>query len=572
MRNDRSSRKTAVLQSENGLSKKHFRLILILIVIIAVALIAHGIFRPDRNASLKIIYTGNMEGQTEGTEEYAGYARIASLAKEAASDGSHVLLLDAGNCLGGSSNAETGEGASIISIMNTVGYDALVPGPLDFIYGSDALSSLRSKASFPFLAANIMKSDGSTLLENYKILTINSVRIGIIGVTTGLDPSQAETASLTIADPVETVQTLLEQMSGRTDAVIVLAYTGDDTVASSLADINGVSMVIESGTSEAHADTKENGSMIVSAGERGSVIGVASLDITRSGSSITNAFYKNTDFAKLSEDKATAEAVSSAAESLSEEESLQLGSITITEFSDTSADETSSDDNSDDSSDTSDNASDISSDSQTDGTDSFTGHNTETGTGNFVADAMLDAASADQASLAIIPDKCIKGTLVTGAVTRGQIDALFDSHLYLAACKMTGGELRTALEASFENYPQAEDFLQVSGISYTFNSSTSIGSRLSDIIIDGHSLDDARTYVVAMPDTLASQLGYTSESTGKISSGRTIASVVANYIQKQQKTNAQTGTQESTNESESESSASEETSSESDTARITIVE
>ena len=92
-----------------------------------------------------------------------------------------------------------------------------------------------------------MKSDGSTLLENYKILTINSVRIGIIGVTTGLDPSQAATESLTIADPVETVRTLIGQMSGRTDAVIVLAYTGDESVASTLADISGVSLVIESG-------------------------------------------------------------------------------------------------------------------------------------------------------------------------------------------------------------------------------------------------------------------------------------------------------------------------------------
>ena len=567
MKNDRNSRKTAVLQSEKGLSRNHFRLILILIAIIVIALIAHGILRPDRNASLKIIYTGNMEGQIVGTEEYAGYARVASLAKEAASDGSHILLLDAGNCLGGNINAEVDEGQSMVSIMSTAGYDALVPGPLDFIYGSDVLSSLRSKASFPFLAANIMKSDGSTLLENYKILTINSVRIGIIGVTTGLDPSQAATESLTIADPVETVRTLIGQMSGRTDAVIVLAYAGDESVASALADISGVSLVIESVSSEANADTRESGAMVVSAGERGSVIGIASLDITRSGSSITNTFYKSTDFAQVSEDKAAAEAVSSAAKSVSEGESLQLGSITITESSDTSAEGTFSDKLSEDASD---NTSESTADSPADGAESFTGHNTETGTGNFVADAMLNAASGDQASLAIIPDKDIAGTLVTGPVTRGQIDALFDTHLYLVACKMTGGELRTVLEASFENYPQADNFLQISGITYTFNSSTSIGSRLSDIMVEGHTLDDARTYVVAMPDTLASQLGYTSESTGKISSGKTIASIVSEYIQKQQKLNIQTDTSESADGSESDTA--EESDSESGTARITIVE
>ena len=130
---------------------------------------------------------------------------------------------------------------------------------------------------------------------------------------------------------------------------------------------------------------------------------------------------------------------------------------------------------------------------------------------------------------------------------------------------MTGGELRTALESSFENYPQAENYLQISGMSCTFNSSTSIGSRLSNILIDGHTLDDARTYIVAMPNTLAVQLGYTSESTGRISSGKTIASVAADYIQKSQKTNTQTDTKESTSETE-------ETVSESETSRVTITE
>lgn len=564
-KNDRNSEKTAVLQSENGLSKKHFQLILILIAIIVIALIAHGILRPDRNASLKIIYTGNMKGQITSTEEYAGYAKIASLAKEAASDGSHVLLLDAGNCLGGNTNAEVDEGQSVLSIMNSVGYDALVPGPLDFIYGSDNLLSLRSKASFPFLAANILKSDGSTLLENYKILTINSVRIGIIGVTTGLNQSQAEASSLTIADPVETVTSLIQQMSGRTDAVIVLAYTGDNTVTSSLAAIDGVSIVIECNSSEAYADTTTDGTMIASAGERGSVVGIANLDITRSGSSITNNFYKNADFSQLSEDTSASEAVTAAAQAISAGEAQQLGNITITE---PATSETVSDDGSDNVSDNSSDNSDSASDTESNNSADITVYNNvESGTGNFIADAMLNAASSEQASVAVIPDKDIKGTLSTGSVTRGQIDALFDNYLYLVACKMTGGELRTALESSFENYPQAENFLQVSGMTCTFNRSTSIGSRLSNIMIDGHTLDDARTYIVVMPDTLATQLGYTSQSTGRISSGKTIASVVADYIKKLQKPEVTSDTKESTEETETETTISE-----SETSRITVIE
>lgn len=555
-KNDRNSRKTAVLQPKEGLSGKHLRLIILLCAIIVIALIAHCILRPDRNASLKIIYTGNMEGQVESTEEYAGYARIASLAKKLASDGSHVLLLDAGNSLGGSINAEVDEGQSMISIMNTVGYDALVPGTVDFSYGIDTLLSLRSKASFPFLAANIFKSDGSSLFENYKILTINSVRIGIIGVTTGLNASRAEANSLVVADPVETVKTLIQQMSDRTDAVIVVAYTGDDEVTSALGNIDGVSIVIESNSPEAYANTTDKGTVIASAGERGNAIGVTELDITRSNTSVDNTFYESSDFNQLSEDNTTQKAISEVQQALTANEAMQLGNITINEVS--SSDSTDTSDETDDSE---------SSDSSSDSSDTsavFTGHNTETGTGNFIADAMLSAASDDQAAIAVIPDKDIAGLLVTGPVTRGQVDALFDSHLYLVTCKMTGGELRTALEASFDNYPQAENFLQISGITYTFNSTTSIGSRLSDIMVNGHALDDARTYVVAMPDTLASQLGYTSESTGKISSGKTIASITADYIQKNTKTDVTAETQDNVQDTE-------ETSSDDNSRRITII-
>lgn len=126
----------------------------------------------------------------------------------------------------------------------------------------------------------------------------------------------------------------------------------------------------------------------------------------------------------------------------------------------------------------------------------------------------------------------ISGTLANGIVSKGQIQNLFDDQLYLVTCKMTGGDLRTALENSFNNLPNADGFLQVSGISYTFNASTAIGSRLSDIMIDGHKLDDARTYIVATTNILADTLGYRSEATGRIGTYRTIASVVTDYIQK----------------------------------------
>lgn len=548
------------VQTEH-LSRRHFYIIIVLIVIILVALIAHTILRPDRNATLRIIYTSDMQGQiTYSDGQYAGYEKVAALSHKLSSEGDHVLLLDAGNCLGDSVIAEMDNGQSILSLMNTMQYDAMVPGPMDFVYGADTLSSLRSKASFPFLAANITKADGSTVFENYKILNINSVHIGVIGVTTGLSQTQAQKSSLTVADPVETVKNVLGQMSGKTDAVIVLAYTGSEDITNALAAIDGVSIVIESGASEAFANTADNGTVITSAGTKGNVIGVASLDINRSDVSVDSQFYTSSDYSSLSAEQSVADAVASVVRSADTNASEHAGSINLS--TDTAADTAETE------SDTSDETADTLEDGSTD-SDVRTYHLAETGIGNLTADAMLDAAASDGAVVALMPDQSISGTLANGIVSKGQVRNLFDDQLYLVTCKMTGGDLRTALENSFNNYPNADGFLQVSGISYTFNASTAIGSRLSDIMIDGHKLDDARTYIVATTNILADTLGYRSEATGRVGTYRTIASVVTDYIQKNSSATSGSALPSETESDTEDTTASGETA---DTSRIQINE
>ena len=519
-----------------GKLNKHRLLILFLLAVIVMAVIGHFMFRPDRNATLRIIYTSDLQGQTAYTAgKYAGYEKIAALAEKTSSDGSQVLLLDAGNCLGGSEAAEIDDGSSMISLMNAVGYDAMAPGPMDFIYGAPTLSSLRAEAGFPFLAANIKKSDGSNAFDDYKILNIDGVRIGVVGVSMGLSQIQASRDSLTVQDPVETVKEVMNRIYGKTDAIIVLAYTGSKEITEALAGIDGVSIVIESGASEACSTKTGDGTVIASAGQKGSVIGIASLDISRDGAVVDNSFYKAALYDSLTSTDRVVSALETAAADKAAAEAMQAGSACLKNGEPADSEETGK---------------------------------TETAIGNLTADAMLDAASGDGADIAWIRDGSIQGNLVTGSVTRGQIDALFDDNIYLVACKMTGGEIRSALEDSFSNYPDAEDFLQVAGMSFTYDASTEIGSHLSDILVGSHNLDDARTYIVAMTNSLADELGYTSEASGRISSYRTIASVLCNYIQKQSLSNVQFQTTETGDGEGGDGSVSETE----ETKRVNIVE
>lgn len=520
------NRKNQGQAQSNSLPKHHQLLIIFLLAVILLAVAGHFILRPDRNAVLRIIYTSDLQGQIAYSQgNYAGYEKVAALAKQSSADGSNVLLLDTGNSLGGSETAEIDDGHSIIKLMNAVGYDAMVPGPMDFIYGSETLSSLRSEAGFPFLAANIKKADGSNAFENYKILNINGVRIGVIGVTTGLNQIRASRSSLTVEDPVKSVEDVIAQLNGKTDAVIVLAYTGDRTVTKSLADIAGVSMVLESGCAEALSTTTDKGTVIASAGRKGSVIGMATLEINRDGASVKNEFYKASMYGNLASDKKLLQTLESVVQDKTSLEAVQVGHVSLQP--DTPETDIPEDSETEAALETLDS-------SETDETeviDNRIFHATETAIGNLTADAMLAAASGDGAVIAWIRDQSIEGTLLNGGISRGQVDDLFNDNMYLVSCRMTGGEIRSVLEDSFDGYPKAEGFLQVAGLSYTYDISTDIGSHLSEVMAGGHTLDDARTYVVAMTNIMADELGYTSEASGRINNYRTMASVLSDYIE-----------------------------------------
>ena len=64
-----------------------------------------------------------------------------------------MLILDGGNFFQGHPVGIIDSGKTMIEWMNKIGYDAMVPGQNDFIFGYKNLIDLSKQASFPFLAA-----------------------------------------------------------------------------------------------------------------------------------------------------------------------------------------------------------------------------------------------------------------------------------------------------------------------------------------------------------------------------------------------------------------------------------
>ena len=75
---------------------------------------------------------------------------------------------------------------------------------------------------------------------------------------------------------------------------------------------------------------------------------------------------------------------------------------------------------------------------------------------------------------------------------------------------LTGAQIRAALELSVSLFPQPnKSFLQLSGLEVAFNRAAPSNKRIVTVTANGAALDNAKTYTVAMPSSLAKGgLGY----------------------------------------------------------------
>src|SRR4051812_7036801 len=121
-----------------------------------------------------------------------GLSRAATIVDSvrAASPG-RVILLDAGDLLQGNSLtyvaarvAPAGTPHPVIAAMNAMHYDAAAVGNHEFNYGVPFLEATLAQATFPFLATNAYRANGTHAFTRWALMERNGVKIGVIGATT----------------------------------------------------------------------------------------------------------------------------------------------------------------------------------------------------------------------------------------------------------------------------------------------------------------------------------------------------------------------------------------------------
>lgn len=155
------------------------KIIILFIFTINLCLAANNVLGAAKD--IIILHTNDIHC---GIEDNIGMAALAEYKNEL-SKNNHVLLVDSGDAVQGAPLGKLSEGQSIINIMNTVGYDFAVPGNHEFDYGMDRFFRLSQQLECGYYSANFLEaSTHKNVFTPYKIFDVDGIKLAFIGVTT----------------------------------------------------------------------------------------------------------------------------------------------------------------------------------------------------------------------------------------------------------------------------------------------------------------------------------------------------------------------------------------------------
>lgn len=162
-----------------------------------------------------------------------GATKVKQLVNQLEAAGHPLLKIDNGDFLQGSPLSyyvAKREGHLMADMMNAMGFDAGVLGNHEFNYGREYLEATIAKLNYPIICANILKEDGQSLTGHpYVILEKAGIKIALLGLTTPYIPHWEQPTTvkgLTFKSAVETAKEYLPQLKELADIVVVSYHGG----------------------------------------------------------------------------------------------------------------------------------------------------------------------------------------------------------------------------------------------------------------------------------------------------------------------------------------------------------
>lgn len=433
----------------------------------------------------------------------AGYANMAALAAEYEAKGATVIVADAGDFSQGTVYVSSSKGADAVSMMNAAGYDIAIPGNHEFDYGYAQLVENLKSAKFDTVCCNILDADGNLVFAPSKVVDVDGVKIGFIGVNTPESQTKANPALikglkwLAGEDMVKAVQAEADKLADTVDVTIVISHLGVDdssvpnTSYDLLKGLNGVDFIID-GHSHTVMTAGDNKEPIQSTGTAFANIGVIVIDNEKKA-------IESNELVEITKDSAKDETVAAAAQAIIDKIDAEYGEV----FAKSDVD--------------------LNGERSVDANGVFGNRDGETNLGDLITDSMvwqvkqnLDGITVPAENIvAITNGGGIRAAIAKGDITKKDVNTVLPFGNTIAVVYVTGAELLEALEASTycSPYSTIGGYPQVAGIEMTINpdkaydaneetypGSTYYGpktiNRVTIDSINGKAFDEKATYAV----------------------------------------------------------------------------
>lgn len=436
------------------------------------------------------------------SEPVGGAARFAKLVKDQCQGDCRPLILFSGDCLNPSTLSAFTKGEHMVPIMNTIGVDVAALGNHDFDFGIEELEKRMAEFQFPWIISNVLDSRTNKPLagaEESVELEYHGMKLGIIGLVErewlATIPSIDMEQDVVYIDFVAKGRELCEQLlENGCDMIIALTHMrapNDEILASHVKDIH---LILGGHDHSPHADfVPPHGTLLLKSGtdfREFSVLkvtkraGNGTVPCTDTVQPTTNETDSEVDCcARSREDVLVSWKRMYVTSSTPEDEEVasivrnyndMMGEKILSPLGWTLVDL----------------------DARFDSV-----RNSETSLGNLLADVM-------RLGMGLPIDGALlnSGTIRSDRIhTAGQLAVkdlitMLPFTDELVVVEMTGKDLIDALEISVSSWPAKEGrFLQVSGISYSFDPSQETGERVivDSVHIGGKPIDLENKYTIA---------------------------------------------------------------------------
>ena len=364
-------------------------------------------------------------------------------------------------------------GRHMVAMMNAIGVQAAVPGNHEFDFGPEVLRERIAESGFPWLASNVRDHDGASLAgtEDTRLVTLNGIKIGLFGLLTPGTRTLSKPGSAVKFDPpMEAARRAVGDLKSRgAEVVVALTHLHLDDDLALVRAIPDIDLIL-GGHDHYPVAIARSGALVVKAGQDARYLAVIDVDVDREASGpgtrteVRPVHWRFLATRGVSPDPVIAALIGRfrARHDAALDERIGMTETAL------------------------------------DGRRAAV-RGGESTLGNLISDAMRMATGADGA---LYNGGGIRGDRVIAPGSRLTRRDLMETLPFgdkVVVLELDGATLRTALEHGVGIAERMSGrFLQVSGLSFTWDRRGAPGARVRAVTIGAAPLDPARTYRIAV--------------------------------------------------------------------------